>query len=437
MTQKVFVQNRRGKPLMPTTPRKARLLLETGRARIIKHDPFFTIQLVNGSSGYRQSIKLGFDVGYQKTGFSIVTEKEELLCGEVTLLDKMSGRIAEKRMYRTTRRNKLRYRTPRFDNRRRKEGWLAPSIRHKLDTHLRFVEMIKEVLSVTDTAIEVASFDIQKIKNPSIAGVEYQQGEQLGFWNLREYILHRDHHECQNPDCKNRATQKILQVHHIGYWKDDSTDRPANLITLCTRCHVPKNHAEKGFLHGWQPVSRPFKPETFMSIVRWRMVNALSCDHTYGYLTKRKRITLELPKSHSNDAFVIANGTDQKRATPLQLEQVRRNNRSLQKFYDAKYVDIRTGERASGQDLFSGRRTRNKELNEENLRKYRGKKLSKGRVSTRRQRHVYQPKDTVRYRGNTYSVKGVQNYGAYIKLDGLAKPVKTATVSPVRWRKGI
>ncbi|MFW9995921.1 MAG: RNA-guided endonuclease IscB [Candidatus Odinarchaeota archaeon] len=437
MTQKVFVQNRHGKPLMPTTPREARILLATGKARIVKHDPFFTIQLVTGSSGYCQPVRLGIDAGYGKSGFSAVTGKEELLCGELVLLQGNSERLADRKMYRNTRRNRLRHRPPRFNNRRRPEGWLSPSTQHKLDSHFKLVAAIKAVLPITETTIEVACFDIQKIKNPSVAGTDYQQGEQHGFWNLREYILHRDHHECQNPICKNRAKEKILQVHHLGYWKGDKTDRPANLITLCTKCHVPKNHAENGFLHGWQPALKTFRPETFMTAVRWRLVNGLQCNHTYGYLTKNKRFDLDLPKTHANDAFVIANGTDQERADPLVLEQVRRNNRSLQKFYDAKYVDTRTGKKASGQELFSGRRTRNKQLNEESLRQYRGKKLSKGRVSTRRQRYQYQPEDIVSYRGQQYRVKGVQNYGVYIRLDGLAKPVKTALVNPVRWRKGI
>ena len=45
---------------------------------------------------------------------------------------------------------------------------------------------------ITKIIVEVASFDIQAIKNPSISGSLYQQGKQAGFWNLREYILHRD-----------------------------------------------------------------------------------------------------------------------------------------------------------------------------------------------------------------------------------------------------
>ncbi|MFX1534271.1 MAG: RNA-guided endonuclease IscB [Promethearchaeota archaeon] len=437
MTQKVFVLNRHGKPLMPTTPRKARLLLQAGKARIVKHDPFFTIQLGFGSSGYCQSIKLGIDAGYQTIGYSAITKKEELLCGELKLLEGMSKRLTDKRMYRRTRRNRKRYRPPRFNNRRRPEGWLAPSIQHKHDSYLRLVKLIEFVLPITAKTLEVASFNIQKIKNPTISGAEYQQGEQYGYYNVREYVLHRDNYECQNPNCQNRTKQKILQTHHLGYWQDDMADRPGNLITLCTQCHVPKNHDKKGFLYGWQPKLRAFKGETFMTTVRKRLVNTLHCATTYGYMTKHQRNALDLPKSHANDAFVIAGGTTQKRTPSACLEQIRRNNRSLQKFYDAQYLDTRTGKQASGQDLFSGRRTRNKHLNEANLHVYRGRKFRKGRVSTRRKRYPYQPKDIVSYQGKPYRVKGMQNYGQYVKLDGLSRPVKLALISPVRWRKGV
>jgi hypothetical protein len=433
---KVFVLNRHGHPLMPTTPRQARLLLQSAKAKIVRYAPF-VIQLLFGSSGYKQKITLGIDSGYTHIGFSALTEREEVFAGELRLLEGISERISERRMYRTQRRQHLRYRKPRFENRRRQEEWLPPSIHHKLTSHSRLIGMLKNLLPITKVTIEVANFDIQKIKDPTIEGKDYQKGEQTGFWNLREYILHRDSHECQNPDCKNKSKQKILEIHHLGFWNGDRSDRPSNLITLCIKCHTPKNHQEKGFLHGWEPNINSFKAETFMSIVRWRLVNMLDCKHTYGYLTKMKRRELALPKSHINDAFVIANGTTQIRANPINLEQIRRNNRALQKFYDAKYLDTRTGEKASGQELFSGRRTRNKNLNEENLRQYRGHKTNKGRVSIRRQRYKYQPKDLVQFQGKKYQVKGMQNYGLYIKLDGLAKPVKTELVTPFCWRKGI
>ncbi|MDR9896015.1 RRXRR domain-containing protein [Aetokthonos hydrillicola Thurmond2011] len=131
-----------------------------------------------------------------------------MIGGEVELLDGVSERIIEKKKYRRTRRNKLRHRAKRFDNRKRNKNWLAPSIQHKLDTHLRFVERVKSRLPITKITVETAKFDIQKIKNPDIQGEGYQQGEQLGYRNLTNYIRHRDGYKCQNPDCKNKSADK-------------------------------------------------------------------------------------------------------------------------------------------------------------------------------------------------------------------------------------
>jgi len=433
---KVFVINQHGQPLMPTTPRKARILLKEKRAKVVGHDPF-TVQLLHGSSGYVQPVDVGIDAGYETVGYSAVSPTEELVGGELVLLKGMSERLKERAMYRRQRRSQLRHRKPKGNRQHQPEGWLAPSIQHKLDSHIRLVEKrLRAVLPVRNVIVEVANFDIQAIKNPGVAGTGYQQGEQAGFWNVREYVLHRDEHKCQNPNCKNRAKSPILEVHHLGYWEGDRSDRPANLITLCTRCHTPANHKPGGFLHGWQPKLKSFRPETFMSTVRWRLTTMLDAKATFGYQTKGKRIALGLPKSHHNDAFVIAGGTTQKRVEPTHLEQIRRNNRSLQRFYDAKYVDTRTGQKASGQELNSGRRTRNKNLNGENLRVYRGPKVSKGRVSIRRRRYNYQPNDLVQYKSQVYRVQGMQSYGRYIKLDGLPKSVKTSEIFSVRWRKG-
>ncbi|GIK38049.1 MAG: hypothetical protein BroJett011_18820 [Chloroflexota bacterium] len=432
----VYVLNRHGHPLMPTTERKARLLRQSGRATVAGYEPY-TIQLVYGSSGYTQPVTVGIDAGYETVGFSGVTESVEVLAGEMTLLEGTSERLKERAMYRRQRRSRLRHRPSRPQRQFKPEGWLAPSIRHKLDSHIRMVEKIRGIVPVRRVMVEVASFDIQLLKTPGISGIDYQQGEQAGFWNLREYILFRDEHECQNPDCPHPGQAKSLQVHHLGYWQGDRSDRPDNLITLCVLCHVPANHQPGGFLYGWQPKLKTFRAEAFMNAVRWRLVKEIGGEATFGYLTKHGRITLGLPKSHANDAFVIAGGTTQRRADPLYLEQVRRNNRSLQKFYDAQYIDARTRQKAGGQKLFSGRRTRNKTLSGDNLRVYRGQKVSKGRVSIRRQRYLFQPGDLVRYEGHKYRVKGMQNYGAYIKLEGLPRPVKTILVSPVCWRKGI
>jgi hypothetical protein len=239
----------------------------------------------------------------------------------------------------------------------------------------------------------------------------------------------------QNPGCKGKS--EVLEVHHLGYWKGDRSDRPGNLITLCEKCHTPKNHLKEGFLYGWQPDVKSFKPETFMSTVRWRIVNELGCEHAYGFQTKSRRIALGMDKSLHNDAFVIANGSRQPQIQPVNLEQIRRNNRSLEMFYDAQYMDLRTGKKASGQALGSGRRVRNKELNGENLRIYRGHKLSAGRKQIRRQRYSWQPGDLVRYDGRVHRVQAMQNKGAYVKLAEKRLPVRSDKVKPVCWRKGI
>lgn len=431
----VFVQNRQGQPLMPTTPRKARLLLKAGKAEIVGREPF-TIRLLYGASGYKQEVTLGIDAGYKTIGYSAVTEKRELIGGEVVMLKGMSERLTERSKYRRGRRIRKRYRQPRFDNRRRPAGWLAPSIQHKLDTHNRLIARIKSILPVTRTVIEVANFDIQAIRNPGIEGKAYQEGEQAGFWNLREYILHRDNHQCQNPDCGNKAKDKVLEVHHIGFWKKDRSGRPGNLITLCTKCHIPKNHQPGGFLYDWQPKIKSFRPETFMSTVRWRLIEGEGTSHTYGYRTKSGRIALGIEKSHHNDAFVIAGGQEQGRIEATDFEQIRRNDRSLQKFYDARYIDIRTGREVKGAELASGRRTRNRNLNTENLRRYRGPK-EPGRLQIRRRRYPYQSNDLIMVEGGKYRSKGTKDYCKYVVVDGLKKAVRVALVTPVRWRKGL
>jgi len=431
----VYVLSKTGKPLMPTKRHgKVKHLLRQGKAKVVRMKPF-TIQLTYDSGTYTQPCNLGVDSGYQAVGVSVISNDMELFSATITLLQGMVARLEKRSKYRNNRRNRLRHRKPRFDNRGRADGWLAPSIQHKLDSHVRIIELIKSILPITEITVEVASFDIQKLKNQGIEGKEYQQGEKFGFWNLREYILHRDNHICQNPACGSSTDR--LQLHHIGYWYGDMTDRPGNLVALCVECHIPANHNPGKLLHGWNPNLNSYKPETFMSTVRWRLVDMLGCDHTYGYITKSHRIDLGLEKSHVNDAFIIAGGTSEQRTAPLEFKQFRRNNRSLEKFYDAKYIDIRTGRKVSGQDLFSGRRTRNKNNNTENLRKYRGEKLSKGRRSVRTQRYPYQPHDLVFFDGVIREVAGVQNKGAYIKLRGMKQVPRVDFVSPYRFIRGL
>ncbi|WP_309550697.1 RNA-guided endonuclease IscB [Clostridium sp. CM027] len=435
----VYVLDVDGKQLMPTSNPKARQLLKQKKA-IVKHVKPFTIQLTyRTKTEYIQTITLGVDSGYLNIGFSATTDTKELICGEVKLLQGMSDRITEKAMYRRIRRDKSRYRKPRWNNRKVEKEWLAPSIQHKLDSHIRFIDKLRGLLPIKKVIVEVANFDIQQIKNRNIQGEEYQQGEQMGFYNLREYILHRDNHQCQNPNCKNKDKNPILELHHISFKSNGGTDIGNNLITLCNKCHTSPNHKKGKLLDLWQtkkPKIRGFKDATFMSMVRWRLVNTMGYLHTYGYITKHNRIKHQLEKTHYNDAFCIANDSNQTRVEPILFEQVRRNNRSLEKFYDAKMIDLRTGEKVSGSELNNGRRTRNKNKNSENLRVYRGEKISKGQRRIRKGKSLYQPNDLVRYDGQIYTVKGSQNGGKYVALKEIKKVPKVELLTPYRFRKG-
>jgi len=325
----VFVLNKNNKPLMPCKPTKAKHLLKQGKAKVVSCKPF-TIKLLYGAGNAIQEIILGIDPGYKNIGYSAVSEKKELIRGEVKLRysrNDVNKLLSNRREYRRTRRGRLWHRKPRFNNRvsSKKKRWLAPSINHKLDSHIRLVEKLKSLLPISKTIVEVANFDIQKIKNPNISGVGYQQGEQLGYQNIREYVFDRDNHICQK--CKGRSGDKILITHHIRGKAKGATDRPEELLTVCKTCHE-RHHKGIDLI----PIkeNKGFKAETFMSIVRWKLVNQLNSQYTYGYITKYNRINLGIEKSHSNDAFVIADGKNQERSVQYNTNQIRCNNRKLQ-----------------------------------------------------------------------------------------------------------
>lgn len=304
----VYVLNQNGQPIMPTSNHaKVRILLKTGKAKVIKRCPF-TIQLQYSSTNYTQEVSLGVDAGSKHIGISATTEKKVLYEADVELRNDIIELLSTRRENRRARRNrKTRYRKTRFDNRRRGDGWLAPSIREKIDTHLTVIANVYKILPITKITIETAQFDIQKIKNPKIQGKEYQQGEQLGFWNVREYVLWRDNHTCQC--CKGKSKDKILNVHHIESRKTGG-NTPNNLITLCEYCH---SQYHKGNIQLPKSIKRgaSFRDGAFMGIMRWAFYNKLKTIYpnvnlTYGYITKNTRIENGLPKDHYIDARCIS-----------------------------------------------------------------------------------------------------------------------------------
>ena len=212
---KVFVINLHGETLMPCSSRKARLLLESDKAKVIRRSPF-TIQLNYGSTGYKQDLTLGVDTGHKEVSLSVVSETKEVFSAVAKMRNDISSKMDTRRMYRRQKRNKLRYRKPRFLNRSAstKKGWLAPSVQWKVEAHIRLINQIKSLLPITSVVLETGTFDIAKMKNPDITNEQYQKGVQYGFENVKAYILSRDSYKCQ---CGKKGCSDKLHVHHIKY----------------------------------------------------------------------------------------------------------------------------------------------------------------------------------------------------------------------------
>ena len=330
----VYVLNQNGQPLMPTKNyAKVRVLLKQGKAKVVNKCPF-TIQLLYSSTNYTQKVTLGVDSGSKHIGVSATIKDKVPFEAAVELRNDIVDLLSTRRELRRSRRNrKTRYRKPRFNNRRRKDGWLAPSVKQKIDSHLTMVSKVCKILPISNIVVEVASFDIQKIKNPTISGTDYQQGEQLDFWNVREYVLFRDGHICQC--CKGKSKDKILNVHHIESRKTGS-DAPNNLITLCETCH-------KGYHKGTVKLPKTihrgmsFRDATFMGVMRWAFYNKLKKTYpnvslTYGYITKNTRIENGLPKDHYIDARCIGgNPNAVSNGEVFYYKKVRCHNRQIHK----------------------------------------------------------------------------------------------------------
>ena len=389
---RVPVLNMQGNPLMPTSSSKARHLLKRGKAKVIKRTPF-VIQMLIATGETKQGINLGIDSGSSVIGFSATTKTKELISGELNLRNDMSEKLQERKMYRRGRRSKLWYRQPRFLNRvkTKKKGWLAPSIQHKIDTHIRLVEKIKTLLPITQTIVEVAQFDTQKLQNCDIHGIEYQQGQMEGYDNLRAFILSRDKYICQI--CKKR--EGIFDIHHIIHRKEGGSNRSDNLICVHTKCH--KNfHSGKIRCNFIKPMQ--FKETAVMNNIKSKIIDLLGCDYTYGYITKRKRVNLGINKTHCNDAFVISGGDVQSRCKYNISKQTRRNNRQLQ-------------QNRKGQKL-----------------------------AVRRQRYKIQSGDIISFKNNKLICNGMFNLGKYVSFAKSKYNIKYAKINEVgiiKYGKGI
>ena len=317
---KVFVIDCHGRPLMPCDPGKARRLLRDSKAKVKQRTPF-TIQLLFGSSKYKQSIILGVDAGSKTVGLSASTSTKELFAAEMKPRNDIVDNLSTRREFRKARRNrKRRHRKARFNNRTRSKhkGWLAPSVETKIQEHITIIKRICSILPISKVVVETAEFDLQLLKAITDGkevpkGEDYQHGEMYGHYNVRQYVLWRDGYTCQCCDAHPTEKKPIkLHVHHLESRKVGG-DAPDNLITLCEACHKSFHNGLIEFKKKRQRHST--KDATFMGVMRKALMFRLRQElqvpvvETKGYITKATREELlVLPKSHVNDALAIAQG---------------------------------------------------------------------------------------------------------------------------------
>jgi len=249
------------------------------------------------------------------------------------------------------------------------------------------ITLLKKLLPISDIIVETASFDIQKLNNPEITGIGYQQGSLYEKSNLRSFILAREKNTCQL--CKEGYSKTDhWHKHHIIPRSQGGTDKPNNIALLHEKCH-DRLH-EKGLYKQLQK-NKQYKEATFMNIVKGKFKEDLNCKTVFGYETFVKRNELQLSKSHSNDAFVIAGGSTQSRCFEYLVKQKRRNNRSLQ-------------------------------LN---------RKGSK--PSIRRQRYKLQPGDLVKVDKDIVKVVGTQSYGKQVVILNKEKKKVCIPIKKISW----
>ena len=317
----VFVLDKAGKSLMPCSEKRARLLLERGRARVHRLTPF-VIRLVDRqrADSALQPLTLKTDPGSRYTGLALVRQQ----VGRVSVLSLMElvhrGAAIRKALeqragFRRRRRSKnLRHRKPRFNNRTRRKGWLAPSLQHRIDTTLSWVRRIRRWAPITELAVERVKFDMQAMQNPEISGVEYQQGELAGY-EVREYLL-----EKWGRCCAYCGTENIpLEIEHIQARSNGGSDRVSNLTLACRPCNQRKgNQPVEVFLKGKPELLARIKAKAKAPLRDAAAVNAtrnalfvalletgLPVATGTGAQTKYNRRSLNIPKTHALDAVCV------------------------------------------------------------------------------------------------------------------------------------
>ena len=315
MSNDVLVLDTDRKPLTPCKPSMARKLLSAGKAKVFRIYPF-TIILSKRVDGMPEPMELKLDPGSRTTGIALIQDGKVVWGGELTHrgLAIKSGLDSRRAIRRSRRNRKTRYRKPRFLNRKLSSGWLAPSVQHRVLTTLTWVNRLRRYAPIKGISQELVKFDLQKMENPEISGVQYQQGTLLGY-EVRQYLLEKWNRKCAYCSVENVP----LQIEHIQPLAKQGSDRVSNLCLACEKCNTNKGTKDiKDFLKNKPDVlarilkqaKMPLQDAAAVNSTRWALFNALKAiglplSTGSGGQTKFNRTRFALPKHHWIDAACV------------------------------------------------------------------------------------------------------------------------------------
>ena len=317
--QNVLVIDKNKVPLMPCHPARARELLKKGQAAVYQRFPF-TLILKERNGGDVQGLELKLDPGSKATGIALVADckqgRKVVWAGELNHRGQaIQKSLLSRRQIRRGRRNrKTRYRQPRFLNRTRPKGWLAPSLKSRVDNVFAWAKRLLSIAPISEIAVETVRFDTQVMQNFEISGVEYQQGELTGY-EVREYLLEKWGRKCAYCGIENVP----LEVEHIVPRAKGGSNRPSNLTLSCSPCNSAKGTSDiKDFLaHDAKRLNRilagakaPLKDAAAINSIRYATGNRLKefglmVSFWSGGRTKFNRTSQGLKKSHWLDAACV------------------------------------------------------------------------------------------------------------------------------------
>jgi len=310
MQNKVFVLDTNKKQLDPVHPAKARKLLDNGKAAVYRQHPF-TIILKDTSEEDTDGYQIKIDPGSKVTGIAIVDGKKEVVwAAEIEHRgDYIKRRMDKRRVIRRSRRTrKTRYRPARFDNRRRPEGWLPPSLISRVANIETWVKRLQRLCPITAISYELTQFDTQRMENAEIEGVEYQQGELQGY-TVRQYVLEKFDYQCAYCG----KTDVPLEMEHIMPKVRGGTNRVSNLAASCISCNRKKGSQtaeEYGHREVQKQAKKPLKDAAAVNSIRWEVYNRLKklclpMEVGTGARTKYNRSQAECEKQHWLDAAFV------------------------------------------------------------------------------------------------------------------------------------